>query len=428
MESEAWTVEDVAHESARATIHRGRIGDYLVAIKVRKDAWRGPLPERGLGRPIIHAQDLDDEGRLVTVMEWLEGHRLVDELGDGVAIDIGRVSGVLERLRQGLHTKHGALRTDQIFMVDGEVPVLTGRDAPLDEIALDAYAAPELIDTREITLASNGYALGVILYELLTGRPPFASPHEAIAAGGRPPPMRGRRPGLAELEDRIAACLRLDPSRRHLVQLSGFWIDAPFTKRKRGYRTADPQEGALLAALRTDPRDAETRRVYADWLEQHGLDLRAERLRAEDGVVDREQDPGIVFAQQDPEGAPWRAIVSRAKIDRCVTFTFACPKRWDALQPTAFDDVRYCSSCDKPVYFVTSTDEAHERGARQECVAIDSGLVKREALEQYDDGVPRPPVPPRFDGQIRTITLGMVAPREPPPRPSLWRRLLGRRQ
>ncbi len=52
-------------------------------------------------------------------------------------------------------------------------------------------------------------------------------------------------------------------------------------------------------------------------------------------------------------------------------FEFECPKKWDALELTNDGDTRFCKSCERSVYRVTSEREFDEYAARGECVALD---------------------------------------------------------
>jgi len=79
-----------------------------------------------------------------------------------------------------------------------------------------AYMAPEQISGGTIGAAADLYALGVTLYEALTGRPPFLGPDlVAQHLGEAPPAPSSRRPGLApEHDDVLARALAKAPAER----------------------------------------------------------------------------------------------------------------------------------------------------------------------------------------------------------------------
>jgi eukaryotic-like serine/threonine-protein kinase len=97
-----------------------------------------------------------------------------------------------------------------------------------------AYMAPEQRAGREVTERSDLYSLGLVLYEIFTGRPAFprGDPSEP------PPPPSSLVPGLDPAVDRvILRCLEQDPGRRPPSALD--------------VRTAFPGSGLLtLAAAR----------------------------------------------------------------------------------------------------------------------------------------------------------------------------------
>ena len=77
------------------------------------------------------------------------------------------------------------------------------------------YVAPELIREGRLSRAADLYALGIVMWELWTGRPPFRSLHAAsifYAVG-----VEGRRPEPA----------LVDAPPGYVALMEGLWEDAP---------------------------------------------------------------------------------------------------------------------------------------------------------------------------------------------------------
>jgi serine/threonine-protein kinase len=90
-----------------------------------------------------------------------------------------------------------------------------GRAAPLtragDVFGTPAYMAPELANgVHDAQPSADIFAFGVLAYEMITGKPPFAEPPIVTWLRGAEIPA----PELAGVPDAIARCLELDPAAR----------------------------------------------------------------------------------------------------------------------------------------------------------------------------------------------------------------------
>jgi uncharacterized protein (TIGR02996 family) len=160
---------------------------------------------------------------------------------------------------------------------------------------------------------------------------------------------------------------------------------------QEAYTATDPVEQALLQAAATG--DAQSREVYADWLEERGELVRASFLRVQDQLVGVRPDDdrfrvltaqlGALAAQID---AGWRIRIASPSVERCgAAFDFRCPMTWSALQPTARDGVRHCNGCQRDVYYALSVGEARAFAKQGHCVALDAASARwpRDLAEPF---------------------------------------------
>jgi tetratricopeptide (TPR) repeat protein len=180
-------------------------------------------------------------------MEYVEGVPITTFARDR-ALDVPallrlflRVCEAVQYAHQNL-VVHRDLKPSNIFVTADGMPKLldfgiakvlttTEVDAPTQTIArllTPDYAAPEQFSGAPVTTATDVYALGVVLYELMAAtRPPRRDQSGGIAAAGEPPPPSvaidrttgthaARRRELRGDLDRIAlTALAHDPARRY---------------------------------------------------------------------------------------------------------------------------------------------------------------------------------------------------------------------
>jgi predicted Ser/Thr protein kinase len=182
------------------------------------------------------------EGRPFLEMEYVAGGSLADRL-DGTPRPPRAMAELVEALARALHEAHrlGVVHRDvkpaNVLIAEDGTPKLTDfglaklLGASANPVAMTrsgallgtpSYMAPEQADgrTREVGPAADVHALGVLLYELLTGRRPFPGPSvvetlEQIRSVA-PTPPRSLVPTLPrDLETACLKCLEKDPARRY---------------------------------------------------------------------------------------------------------------------------------------------------------------------------------------------------------------------
>jgi serine/threonine protein kinase len=181
------------------------------------------------------------QGRLYFTMEYLEGGNLKERFGREGPQDPVRAARLLAELARALQHAHdnGVVHRDLkpsniLFSHDGIAKVADfGLAKPLEGdvteltrtravLGTASYMAPEQAagKSRQVCPATDVYALGAILYEALTGRPPFAGESwldtlDLVRFHPVVPPRR-HRPDLPPSLERVCLrCLEKEAARRY---------------------------------------------------------------------------------------------------------------------------------------------------------------------------------------------------------------------
>jgi serine/threonine protein kinase len=201
----------------------------------------------------VHVQDLDttEDGRPFIVMDFVEGRNLRDVIRQEAPLQPRRAAEITRQVAAALAAAHALgivhrdIKPDNIILAgsaDGseqakvlDFGIAKVRESVLGEdaytptrtgmvVGTPQYVSPEQAMGKrgeEIDGRSDLYSLGVVLYEMLTGRLPFASDtamgmilHHLQTA---PTPPNLARPDLelaAPLSDLLMTTLQKDPARR----------------------------------------------------------------------------------------------------------------------------------------------------------------------------------------------------------------------
>ena len=168
---------------------------FLTAFRADQRARARLRTEVRLARQISHPNvcrvyDIGEAGgELYLSMEYVDGEDLAGLLKRIGRLPLDKGVDIARKLCAGLAAAHarGVLHRDlkpANIMIDsrGEVRIMDFGLAAVAEQQLDAaevrsgtpaYMAPEQLEGREATTRSDIYALGLVLYELFTGRPAF---------------------------------------------------------------------------------------------------------------------------------------------------------------------------------------------------------------------------------------------------------------
>ena len=183
----------------------------------------------------IHEIGETDTGELFIAMPLYDGETLKARIARVAPLPVDEALDLARQIARGLAAAHTAgvvhrdLKPANIMLLpDGTLKILDFGLAKIDDVTLTAsharigtvsYMAPEQISSGVVDTRADLWSLGVVLFEMLTGRRPFVGEHDvsvahAIVHDAPALPSTLRRELPRVIEDLVVALLQKNPANR----------------------------------------------------------------------------------------------------------------------------------------------------------------------------------------------------------------------
>ena len=140
---------------------------------------------------IVQVFDWGIEGEPFFVMEYIEGNTLTSIIAKKKTISIGDILFISAQVSDGLQAAHsrGLVHRDikpgnimitpggKVKVTDFGIVSIQNEDSDITKtgsiLGTASYISPEQAQGKPVSVESDLYSLGTVMYELITGRPPF---------------------------------------------------------------------------------------------------------------------------------------------------------------------------------------------------------------------------------------------------------------
>lgn len=208
-------------------------------------AWSMFQREEEIGRQLDHpfilkVLPLDaTPRRSYVVMEYVPGRTLADRLAEQSPLPEADALAIAAQVCVALVHMHarsvvhydlkpanvmlcpdGSIRLIDFGMAHTAITARFALSGGVPPIGSSDYVAPEQIKRRRGRISVDVYGVGTMLYEMLTGRPPFPGDDPFVVASARllgdPPAPRTLNPAISrQAEEIVLRALRRDPAERY---------------------------------------------------------------------------------------------------------------------------------------------------------------------------------------------------------------------
>jgi serine/threonine protein kinase len=187
---------------------------------------------------VVETFDSGDMNQLCIVMEWIEGKFLREIISNEGKLSVGRATRIAAEVCEALEYVHGRgvvhrdLKPENIMVIEGDRIKLIDFGISASEgarrltfskfsnaMGTPDYISPEQIKRKRTDGRTDVYALGVILFEMLTGKTPFDGPNPFAVMNDRlvndPPAAREFNPEIsAQMQEILYRAMERDPEDR----------------------------------------------------------------------------------------------------------------------------------------------------------------------------------------------------------------------
>jgi beta-lactam-binding protein with PASTA domain/serine/threonine protein kinase len=184
---------------------------------------------------VVGVLDQGEDGRIAyLVMEYIKGHTLRDVLNEKGALSPRLALALIDPVVEGLGAAHAAgllhrdIKPENVLIADdgriklgdfGLARAISTSTSTGALIGTVAYLSPELVLGKQADARSDIYSVGIMLYEMLTGRQPFDGEvpiqvaYQHVNSTVNAP--SALVPGLAaEVDELVQWCTANDPDKR----------------------------------------------------------------------------------------------------------------------------------------------------------------------------------------------------------------------